>query len=117
MADAGLSLDNIFKLLEIVSILGGGGLVAFRLGRASQSVKESTERFETGMAAQAKQIEGVQNEIRTLNKLVTEVAVQNQRLDTQDSRLDAHDRLIEDLRRGEGFILPLAPHLQRLAPK
>jgi hypothetical protein len=38
-----------------------------------------------------------------LSKLITEVALQGQRLDMQDKRLDTLDRRYEELRHGEGF--------------
>ena len=60
----------------------------------------------------ARSIENMQEEIKGLKDIVTKVAVQNQRLDTQDRRLDEHTRLIEDLRRGEGMILPLSDAFQ-----
>lgn len=60
----------------------------------------------------ARSIEAMQEEIKGLKEIVTKVAVQNQRLDTQDRRLDEHTRIIEDLRRGEGMILPLAEALR-----
>jgi hypothetical protein len=36
-----IPIDTALKLIEIVSILGGGGLVAFRLGKNSQVVREA----------------------------------------------------------------------------
>lgn len=111
MTDAVLSLDNALKLLEIGSILGAGAIVVFRLGRTSKSVEESAARFQEGMKMQAVQINSLQDEVKALGKVVTEVAVQNQRIDTQDKRLDSHDRRIEELSHGEGFVFPLAAHL------
>ena len=94
------SLDTAFKLIEIVSILGGGGLVAFRLGKNSQVVREA-------MRQQATEIAALKDEIKELSKLVTEVAVQSKRLDILEQRY-------EELRHGEGFVFPLAAHLQGL---
>ena len=89
-----VSLDTIFKLIEIVSILGGGGLVAFRLGKNSQVVREA-------MRQQAAEIASLKDEIKELSKLVTEVAVQSKRLDMLEQRY-------EELRHGEGFVFPLS---------
>ncbi len=96
-----VSIDTAFKLIEIASILGGGGLVAFRLGRNSQVVREA-------MRQQAAEIAMLKDEIKELSKLVTEVAVQSSRLDMLEKRYD-------ELRHGEGFVFPLAAHL-RAAP-
>ncbi len=96
-----VSIDTAFKLIEIASILGGGGLVSFRLGRNSQVVREA-------MRQQAAEIAMLKDEIKELSKLVTEVAVQSSRLDMLEKRYD-------ELRHGEGFVFPLAAHL-RAAP-
>lgn len=96
-----VSLDTALKLAEIVSILGGGSLVAFRLGKSSQVVKEA-------MRQQAAEIAMLKDEIKELSKLVTEVAVQSKRLDILEQRY-------EELRHGEGFVLPLAAHLRGAA--
>jgi hypothetical protein len=92
-----IPLDTIFKLVEIVSILGGGGLVAFRLGKNSQAVREA-------MRQQATEITLLREEVKELSKLVTEVAVASKRLDILEQRY-------EELRHGEGFVFPLAAHL------
>jgi hypothetical protein len=92
------SIDTAFKLIEIVSIVGGGGLVAFRLGKNSQVVREA-------MRQQAAEIAALKDEIKELSKLVTEVAVQSKRLDILEQRY-------EELRHGEGFVFPLAAHLR-----
>ena len=121
MSEFGLSLDNLFKIIEIISIIGGGGLIAFRLGRASQSVEAATkstkeamaaqsQRTEDAMAAQGEQIKALQDEIKSLNRLTTEVALQSQRFDTQDRRLDNLDKRLAELAHGEGFVFPLTAH-------
>jgi hypothetical protein len=93
-----VSVDTALKLIEIVSILGGGGLVAFRLGKNSQVVREA-------MRQQASEIAALKDEIKELSKLVTEVAVQSKRLDMLEQRY-------EELRHGEGFVFPLAAQLR-----
>jgi len=97
------SLDTAFKLIEIVSILGGGGMVAFRLGKNSQVVREA-------MRQQAAEIAALKDEIKELSKLVTEVAVQSKRLDILERRYD-------ELRHGEGFVFPLAAHMRAVPAK
>ncbi len=71
-------------------------MVAFRLGR-------TTQRVEAAMTQQGHEINSLRDEIKTLSKLITEVALQGQRLDMQDKRLDTLDRRYEELRHGEGF--------------
>ncbi len=88
------SVDTAFKLVEIVSILAGGGMVAFRLGKNSQVVREA-------MRQQASEIAALKDEIKELSKLVTEVAVQSKRLDILEQRY-------EELRHAEGFVFPVS---------
>ena len=90
-------LDTILKLVEIASIIGGGGLVAYRLGRTAS-------RVEAAMTLQATEISTLKEEIKTLGGLVTQVAVQTTRLDMVEKHLD-------ELRHGEGFVYPLGSHL------
>jgi hypothetical protein len=94
-----IPLDIALKVAEIVSILAGGTVVAFRLGR-------TTQRVEAAMTQQGQEINSLRDEIKTLSKLITEVALQGQRLDMQDKRLDTLDRRYEELRHGEGFAFP-----------
>jgi hypothetical protein len=97
MPDSFFSPQNILHILEICAILGGGVGVAFRLGK-------TTERIETAIIAQAKNAErqGVEmvelrTEIKKLNDVLTTLAV-------QETRLDMHDKWIDELRRGVGLI-------------
>jgi hypothetical protein len=90
MTDPSLNLDTILKLIEIVSVIGGGGVVAFRLGRV-------TTQFEAGMSQQAKEIAELKGDVKAVNKLITDMALQSQRMDALDKRLD-------ELAHGRGFI-------------
>ncbi len=87
--------------LDVSISLGGSGLVAFRLGRHSQVVREA-------MRQQAAEIAMLKDEIKDLSKLVTAVTVASKRLDILEQCYD-------ELRHGEGFVFPLARHL-RAAP-
>lgn len=115
MSEAAGSLDAALKVAEIVGItagliggLGGGGALFYRIGRMS-------ERVEAAITGQADNIAALQTDVRELNKLMTSVAVQQQRLDTHDHRMDMVERLVDDIRRGEGRIWPLERSLK--APK
>ena len=101
----GLTISEILQILQIVSIFVGVGSVIMTQARRST-------RVEAGIDNQARQIEGLQVEIKTLSKVVTEVAVQNQRLDTQDRRLDELVGRVNELARGEGYILPISEALR-----
>lgn len=100
------TLEGLYRGLEILSIVGSAVFVAFNLIRNGQTVRD-------GMEQQAKYLKDVQDELKELRKIVTDVAVQKSRLDAQDQRLNEHGRMMEDLRRGEGFIFPLERSLYR----
>jgi len=89
----GLSFDNALRILEIVSILGGGGMVAFRLGRTTATMQGAVE-------VQNSAIDDLKVEVRKLSDVLTKLAVQEQRL----NMLDKH---IDELRHGEGYVFPL----------
>lgn len=76
-----ISVDVALKIAEIVSIIAGGGVVAYRLGR-------TTERMEQSMELQRDQIVTLQDDVKELNKLLTEVALQKQRLDMHSAQIE-----------------------------
>jgi hypothetical protein len=90
------TLGTVLQIAEIISILGGGGLVSYRLGRTSS-------RVEASMALQGREIATLKDEIKILSQVVTQVAVQTARLDMLEKRF-------EELRHGEGFVYPLSAH-------
>lgn len=90
--------SEILQILQIGSVLFGGIFVAVRLGRASG-------RIEAAMAMQATEITTLKDEVKVLSGLVTQVAVQNTRIDLLEKRY-------EELRHGEGFVFPLSAHLR-----
>lgn len=96
------SLDSILKLCEIGSILIGGGMVFYKLGR-------TTSAMEAAMALQAKEISELKEDVKVVGHLLTAVAVQDQRLDTMDKRWEVLDRRYEDLRHGRGFVTEHPP--------
>lgn len=77
-------------LAQILAILGGGGAVAYRIGR-------STERVEIISAQAAASISELKGDVAVLKALMTEVALQK-------ASIERLERWYEELRRGEGFI-------------
>lgn len=96
------SVETIFQIVQTIAVLFGIPLIAFRLGRGAEALK--------GMISeQGRTIKELKDEQKEFRSVLTRVAEQNVRLDNQGAQLSQMWRLIEDLRRGEGFILPLAP--------
>lgn len=46
----------------------------------------------------------IKAELKVLGKIITDIALQNQRLDNQGERINRIDQHIDEIRRGEGFI-------------
>lgn len=93
----GSSLDTILKLVEIGSILIGGGTVSFTIGR-------TLARFETSLTLQAKDVIDLKTDVKKIGELMTTVAVQNQRMDGMSERLNMIDKRFDELRHGEGWV-------------
>ncbi len=104
MNEAVAILDLVLKIATLVSIIGGGGIIIWRMSRA-------VTRFELIGGIQAKEIGSIRDEMVELRKLMTAVAVQKERLDAQGERLNLLDHRYEELRHGEGYVFPLGSHL------
>ena len=96
--DGSLSLDTILKIGEILSILFGGALVFFKMGSVLTQVKEA-------IRIEALAVSELKEDVKVINRLLTDVAVQKSRLDSMDKRID-------ELRHGEGFVFPAGFHVQ-----
>ena len=88
--------------IELVTIIGSVGIVVYKLGNV-------VARFESIGEKQADEIGELKKDVKVLGNILTEVALQNQRHSALEERVSRIDRLLEDLRRGEGFILPFPP--------
>ncbi len=104
MSEAMTQLDLILKIGNLVVMLVGGGMIIWRMSRMAT-------RFELIGDAQAKEITEIKNEVTAMRVLMTTVAVQKERLDSQGARLNLLDQRYDELRHGEGFVYPLGSHL------
>jgi hypothetical protein len=92
-----MSLDTVLRVIEIISIIGGGGLVAFKLGRSTEKMQASIEVQTISAKRQSDDIADLKHEIKQLGAILTKLALQEQRLDMLDKRY-------EELRHGDGWI-------------
>lgn len=97
MADSGSSLDIALKIGEIIAIVGSVGIGLFTIGK-------STSRVELSLTNQAKDILGLQGEIKKLTEIIVLQAVQTTKLDSLNDNYVLLHRTVEDLRRGNGWI-------------
>ena len=80
MPDILFSIDNILKLSEIMSILAGGGLVAFKLGRTTTRVEATLEMQNAILRTQSSEITELKLETKKLGDVLTQIAVQSVRI-------------------------------------
>lgn len=97
MGAEAFTIDTVLKFLEIASIVGGGGLVLFRLGRTTSRVEATLERQNEILEGQSKSIDGLREETKQVNVVLTKIAV-------QESRLERIEEDIRDMQHGKGFV-------------
>lgn len=76
-----IPVETALRIAEILSILSGGGAVAYRLGR-------TTQRMEQAMETQRSELNELRGSVKELSRLMTEVALQKQRLDMHQAQLE-----------------------------
>jgi hypothetical protein len=93
-----LTLPDVLHIIEIFAILGGGLGVAYRLGKTHTVITLSIENQNKAAERQAIEIAELKTEIKKLGDVLTALAV-------QESRLDMHEKWIDELRRGIGLVV------------
>lgn len=96
-------------IAEIIGITGAGAailglivtilLVTGRLGQMAGTL-------ETSLSNQESIITDLKNEMVELRRVVTQIAVFSNRLDTQDQQVTLLTKRLDELAHGEGFIVP-----------
>lgn len=78
-----------------------------RMGKMSGTLEE-------GMKAQNAVIGELKDEVIGLRRVVTDIAVANKRMDNQDQQILQLRKEMDELKHGEGFVMPLtrlsSPH-------
>lgn len=93
---------------QIFAILGGGGAVAYRIGRATQRVENSIDLQKISNQQTASAISELKADIAALKAVLTDVALQK-------AEIDQLRKWYDELRRGEGFVYPIGAHLRDAA--
>lgn len=99
-------IDTWLKIFTLVATIAGLSAVIFRLGKA-------TSKFEQIGKQQSQEIVDLKMSVTDINKTLVQVALQTDRLNGLSERQTRVEKLIDDLRRGEGFILPLMDQLRK----
>lgn len=93
---AGFIIGTIAFLVNIIAVL----IAIYKMGKAVQ-------KFETIGQQQSVEIRELKIAVAQMAQLVTDNTLLTHRLDTVEHRMNMNDKLVDDLRRGEGRILPL----------
>ena len=96
----------IVGAFQIFSVLGGGGMVAYKLGQSNQ-------RQESTSSQTASAINEIKTELAALRTVMTDVALQKQELAQLRSDLGQLRQWYDELRHGEGLVYPFGAHLSK----
>ena len=95
--------DPFLDAVEFLKLgIAGAGLLGIFLKLVS--IGRSLGQFEQNSLQQAAEIENLTSEMREVRKTVTEVAVQKQRMDAQDTSIALLMKWYDELRRGVGLV-------------
>lgn len=92
-----IPVETALHIFEIVSILGGGFTVAYRMGQFAQSVKDANRAFVEKMEESKVDRAVIHEEIRALSKIAADNAL-------LDLRIAMLEKWYDELRRGIGQI-------------
>jgi hypothetical protein len=87
MIETTFSVGNIFTIATVIFAAGGFYWATI-----------------AGQRMMSRDIIDLKHDVRDLNKLMTAVAIQNQRIDNFTERLNIIERRYDEIRRGEGLI-------------
>lgn len=90
-------LDFVFKAVELLAIVLGGGAILIKMGRMMGE-------FATIGKQQAGEIAEIKQEVKQLNTLITTVAVQKAEMSSIREELSLLRRWYDELRHGRGYV-------------
>jgi hypothetical protein len=102
-----IDLGAVLQIIQIASIIGGGGFVIFKIGRQTGKIQLAIELQAQASKQQGEEISELKAEMKQFSALLTTVAVQGSRLDNIEGRINTLDHRYEELRHGEGYVFPM----------
>jgi len=97
-----LSFGELSQIVQTIAVIGGGGIILVKMGRMMGM-------FEQIGTQQAEEISEIKGELKDLGKLLTTVAVQKNEINNLRDQVVMMQRQMDDMRHGEGFVLPISP--------
>lgn len=101
------SVLNLTTLIVFIGGLAGFLINLVAIIVASYKMGGAVKEFKSIGLQQAKEITELKNTVSGVAELITKWAITNERLDGMSMRLGRAEVQIDELRRGEGLILPL----------
>src|SRR5258708_5044167 len=92
---------NIGSLVVATSVVFSAGGFYYVSRADAKRIRDDLKKVNDDLK---EDIVDIKSDLKALNKVVTEVAVQTQRLDNQDRRLSVMETRWDEVRRGEGLI-------------
>jgi hypothetical protein len=98
---------NVSNILALVVMIAGGIGAFFGMRMLIALLQKDLENFKESMGTR---MDGVEKKVDTLGQILVEQAVQNQQLLGMQKQID-------ELKRGEGFIFPIARGAYEIPPR
>lgn len=93
--------------LTFIAVIAGLAINLIAIFVAIYKLGLAVGKFEKIGEQQASEITQLKEAVKGVGELITKLAVQTQRQDVFSERLNRIEKLLDDMRRGEGYILPL----------
>lgn len=103
----GLNINTVLYVAQILAIVGGGAVFLFRTGKSVAAMEQAVNALRDVVINQGNEIKELRSEMKQFGTVLTQMAVQKERLDMIASRLSLLDSRVEEMRHGEGFVFPL----------
>lgn len=113
----GPEIDSTIRIIELVVVCGAAAVVLVKLGGAVTKFEGIGEKQSLIIERQGEDIKGLRVDFGSLRSVVIDMVVEKTRIDTHAMRLTVLERLIDELRRGEGYILPLTRSAYEAPPR
>lgn len=90
-------LELVFRSIEILAVLSGGVTILLKMGKMMGT-------FEVIGRQQAQEIADLKDEMKQMNVLITQVAVQKAEMASMQEQISLLTRWYDELRHGRGFV-------------
>lgn len=104
-----VNANAILGALQALAIVAGAFLFIYRGGRAAERMEAAIGATNKLASDQGEEIKELKKGFEKVADILTQLAVQHTRLNSMSERVALLDQRYEELRHGEGYVLPLKP--------